>query len=84
MPASITPVLINIWGEKSHYDLLFGPNHTQFGHKNESNQNLLKLVPEYPMGTLSALVKFQLSSYSQLRVMRHSLSEIELSSKRQN
>ena len=36
-----------------------------FGHKNESCQDLFKLVPEYTIGTLSIQAKFQLSSCSQ-------------------
>ena len=39
------------------------------GHENEINLNLLELIPEYPMGTLSLLAKFQLSSCSKLGVM---------------
>ena len=34
-----------------------------------SNQIKLKLVPEYPMGTLSSPAKFQLSSCTQLGVI---------------
>ena len=40
-----------------------------FGHKSESFPNLLKLVPEYPIGTLRSHVKFQLSTCIQLWFM---------------
>ena len=48
------------------------------GHRYESYQNFLKLVSDYPMGTLSLPTKFQLSSCSHLGVMERLLSEINL------